>query len=63
MLYKEAIKTSKKWNTVFLLMHCSETDNNTVKALPKIIDYYKERGYEFMVIDDNTPEYYFKYKK
>lgn len=63
VLYKEAIKTGSKWNTVFLLMHCCETDKNTVKALPKIIDYYKEKGYEFRVINENTPEYYFRYKK
>jgi len=63
VLYKEAIKTSKKWNTVFLLMHCSETDKNTVKALPRIIDYFKDKGYVFETIDEKTPEYYFKYKK
>ncbi|WP_027308349.1 polysaccharide deacetylase family protein [Caloramator sp. ALD01] len=63
VLYKEAIKTSKKWNTVFLLMHCSETDKNTVVALPKIIDYFKEKGYVFETIDEKTPEYYFRYKK
>ncbi|MCX7695232.1 MAG: polysaccharide deacetylase [Caloramator sp.] len=63
VLYKEAIKTSQKWNTVFLLMHCSETDKNTVKALPKIIDYFKEKGYMFETINENTPEYYFRYKK
>lgn len=63
VLYKEAVKTGSKWNTVFLLMHCCETDKNTVKALPRIIDYYKEKGYEFRVINENTPEYYFRYKK
>lgn len=63
VLYREAVKTSQKWNTVFLLMHCSETDKNTVKALPKIIDYFKEKGYIFETINENTPEYYFRYKK
>lgn len=58
VLYKEAVKSSLKWKRVFLLMHCAETDKNTIKALPKIIDYFKENNYEFRIIDQNTEEYY-----
>ncbi len=32
------------------------------KALPDIIDYYKNEGYQFRVIDENTPEMYFRIK-
>ncbi|WP_394870512.1 polysaccharide deacetylase family protein [Clostridium butyricum] len=41
---------------VILLMHCSYLSKNTVKALPSIIQYYKDNGYEFKTIDENTPE-------
>lgn len=47
-------KSSK--NKVILLMHCSYLSKNTVKALPSIIQYYKDNGYEFKTIDENTPE-------
>lgn len=41
---------------VILLMHCAYMSKNSVKALPNIIKYYKENGYEFKIIDENTPE-------
>lgn len=47
-------KSDKK--RVILLMHCSYLSKNSVKALPEIIKYYKDNGYEFKVIDENTPE-------
>lgn len=62
VLYDEAVKTGKCWSTIFFLMHCDETNENTVKALPKIIEYYKNRGYQFKIIDNSTPEYYFRIK-
>lgn len=43
---------------VILLMHCAYMSKNTVKALPSIIKYYKDNGYEFKQIDENTPEEY-----
>ena len=43
---------------VVLLMHCAYISKNSVKALPNIIKYYKDNGYEFKVIDENTPEEY-----
>ena len=61
--YKEAVKTGKKWHTVFMLMHCDALNLNTCKALPSIIDYYKENNYTFEVIDENTPEYFFRFEK
>lgn len=41
---------------VILLMHCAYMSKSSVKALPEIIKYYKEKGYEFKLIDENTPE-------
>ena len=43
-------------DNVLLLMHCAYMSTNSVKALPDIIKYYKDNGYEFKVIDENTPE-------
>lgn len=37
-------------NVVVVLMHDSETKMNTAKALQKVIDYYKENGYEFGIL-------------
>lgn len=48
---------------VVLLMHCAYMSKNSVKALPDIIKYYKDNGYEFKVIDENTPEEYHFIKK
>ncbi len=44
-------------------MHCSYLSKNTVKALPSIIQYYKDNGYEFKTIDENTPEEFHFMKK
>lgn len=49
-------KTDK--DSVVLLMHCAYISKNSVKALPDIIKYYKNSGYDFKVIDENTPEEY-----
>jgi len=48
---------------VILLMHCAYMSKNTVKALPDIIKYYKDNGYEFKLIDQNTPEEFHFMKK
>lgn len=61
--YKEAVDSSKKWNSVFMLMHCAEINKNTCKALPKIIDYFKKNDYIFKVIDESTPAYFFDFRK
>lgn len=51
------IKNSKSnKDNVILLMHCAYMSKNSVKALPDIINYYKENGYDFKSIDKNTPE-------
>ncbi|WP_252231601.1 polysaccharide deacetylase family protein [Clostridium sp. ZBS15] len=43
---------------VVLLMHCGYISKNSVKALPEVIKYYKDKGYEFKTITDETPEEY-----
>lgn len=53
----------KEYNVVFLLAHCDANNKNTCIALPKIIDYYIEKGYVFKPITKDTQEYYCKVKK
>jgi peptidoglycan/xylan/chitin deacetylase (PgdA/CDA1 family) len=48
---------------IILLMHCAYMSKNSVKALPDIIKYYKDNGYEFKAIDENTPEEFHFMKK
>jgi hypothetical protein len=36
---------------------------NSVTALPSVIKYYKDNGYEFKAIDENTDEEYHFMKK
>ncbi|MCM0649730.1 polysaccharide deacetylase [Clostridium swellfunianum] len=63
-LVKEAHKVVGGSNSkVYLLLHCDQTNKATAKALPMIIDYYKNLGYEFKTITEDTPEYYFRFKK
>lgn len=45
-------KTSKGKDQVILLMHDTFGKEKTVKALPEIIKYYKDEGYEFKTISD-----------
>jgi peptidoglycan-N-acetylglucosamine deacetylase len=59
-IYRKATKGSEDLQTINLLMHCTDMHKNTCEALPKIIDYYKEQGYEFKTIEEDTPEMYFR---
>ncbi|MBC8015631.1 MAG: polysaccharide deacetylase [Sporomusaceae bacterium] len=43
------------WSHAILLMHDSRGHEETVKALPHIIKFYKEHGFEFHVINSKTP--------
>ncbi len=60
--YKEGTKRKKPLSKVILLMHCDCLNKNTCRALPDIIEFYKEKGYEFKIINKNTPEFVFPYK-
>ena len=56
-------KSCKAEDNIVLLMHCSFLNKTSAKALPSIIKYYKDKGYEFKVIDETTPEIYKIIKK
>ncbi len=62
-LYRQATKNSEEMSSIILLMHCDYMHKNTCKALPKIISYYKDKGYEFKPITEDTPELYFPITK
>ena len=47
-LYKNAVTTGKDRSRIVLLMHDGVHYNNTIKALPKIIHYYKSKHYVFL---------------
>ena len=56
-LDSEQIKShsvTDKYSHPVILLHDSQTKTETVKALPAIIEYYKEQGYEFRAIDRNS---------
>lgn len=61
--YKEATRKCVNPSRIFLLMHSDDPNKNTCKALPKIITYYRDLGYEFKPITQDTPEYFFRVKK
>lgn len=61
--YSEATRKCVNPSRIFLLMHSDDPNQNTCKALPKIIKYYKDLGYEFKPITNDTPEYFFRVKK
>ncbi len=42
-------------NTVIVLLHDTSAKGTTVEALPEIIDYYKNIGCQFGIIDGSTP--------
>lgn len=45
-------------DVVMLLMHDGAGNGETVKALPQILSYCREQGYEFRVIDETTPQFH-----
>jgi len=58
------IKKSKSdKDNIVLLMHCGYLNKNSAKALPEIIKYYKEQGYKFKSIEDDTQEEFHFIKK
>lgn len=62
-LYKQGINMRYHTSPIFLLAHCSNLNKNTCCAIPNIIKYYKNLGYEFKPITKDTEEYYFKIKR
>lgn len=62
-LYKEATSSTVRFYPIILLMHCDSVNKNTLQALPSVIKYYRDKGFEFRAITNDTPEYYFPVKK
>ena len=54
-IVKNATKNNDK-QEVILLMHCGYINKNSTIALPEVIKYYKDNGYTFKAIDENTSE-------
>lgn len=59
---KEMIKTVKETvkdqEDIMLLMHDGIQQDNTVKALPDIIEYLKKQNYEFKAVDTTSPTFH-----
>lgn len=55
-LFRQATRGSEEFTTIILLLHCDYMHKNTCIALPRIIQYYKNKGYEFKCITEDTPE-------
>lgn len=55
-------KSISNKDSIILLMHCGGINKNSASALPSIIKYYKDKGYTFKKITEETPEVY-KLKK
>ena len=58
-LFKEATNCKDIVPPIILLMHCDYMHKTTCQALPSIIEYYKQQGYVFKAITEDTPELYF----
>lgn len=63
VLYKESKKIIGNSKRVFMLLHCDQPNENTVKVLPQIIEYYQSKGYEFKPITEETSEFYFRFNR
>lgn len=46
--------TSSQANNINLLCHDTDAKSTTVEALPSIIQYYQQKGYQFKGIDDDS---------
>lgn len=56
-IYKNIVSSAKEKNTVVVLLHSAAYAKGTVDALPKIIRYFKDEGYHFASLaDESAPE-------
>lgn len=51
-LFHGAVETGCDRDLIVLLMHDGVNYKSTVAALPMIIDYYKERDYAFLTLEE-----------
>lgn len=59
-IVKNGENLKPQYTRIIILAHCNSNNLNTVKALPEIIKFYKNLGFEFSGIDNETDEYYYK---
>ena len=57
-LIKKAKEEIGEQEDIMFLMHDSGTQENTVKALPAILDYLIEQGYVFQILDETSPTFH-----
>ncbi|MGL4344044.1 MAG: polysaccharide deacetylase family protein [Cellulosilyticaceae bacterium] len=62
-LVNNAKKCKGDSTTRIILAHCNSSNKSTYQALPGIIEYYQREGYVFKAIDNDTTQYYYKFKK
>lgn len=62
-LLNNAKRAKGEQNNRIILAHCNYNNVNTCRVLADIIKYYKEQGFSFETIDDNTEEYYYKLRR
>lgn len=62
-IIRNATKCKNNSNIRIILGHCNSSNKTTYQALPGIIKYYQKEGYIFKAIDNDTPEYYYRFKK
>lgn len=62
VIFNNSTEGSDKFDEVVILMHDLGNKDTTVEALPRIIEYYKNIGSEFSILDENTiiTQYYNK---
>ena len=53
-LVQYATTEATEYENIVLLMHDSGVKQSTVAALPRVIEYYQQRGYSFEAIDRST---------
>lgn len=49
-LFNYIVEKSKDYKTLIALMHDDKTKDLTVKALPRIIEHFKEKGFKFKIL-------------
>ena len=60
-LFENATNPKQITKTAILLMHCKPNNQVSYETLPRIIEYYKNLGFEFKQLTDDSPEYYFRF--
>lgn len=57
-LVKQGVEEVKNQEISMVLMHDGGGSDETVSALPTLLEYYLKEGYEFKIIDESTPMFH-----